>query len=201
MRADRGCARHRWGRAPAPAGPAPRWGPPSAARVALALIDSREGASLPAALARPLVSKFWRMPFEALPQRRKVTRSASSVELLCTATRRSVLGQGRIKQSQTWRTTKQTDRIGRGKRRRRIRAAQTPRPSLSMRQEDWRGRARALEMYVQLQKSPYHSTNKGRLKKSASTSRSSTASLKKRLRSSLLSLVPQVSARPRSSRV
>lgn len=66
MRADRGCARHRWGRAPAP-----RWGPPSAARVALALIDSREGASLPAALARPLVSKFWRMSFEALPQRRK----------------------------------------------------------------------------------------------------------------------------------
>ena len=41
------------------------------ARVALALIDSREGASLPAALARPLVSKFWRMVFEALPQRRK----------------------------------------------------------------------------------------------------------------------------------
>ena len=125
----------------------------------------------------------------------KFTRLPSRANVVCAAVPESALYRRRIQQLQSWRT-KRIARTGRGKRRRRILEDRIPRLLRTMRQEDWQSRARALKMYAQLLPLFGLHTDNTRSRKSGSTSRSSTASPKKRPRSSSLSSAPQVSARP-----
>ena len=68
--------------------------------------------------------------------------------LLTVRTNRVCEEQHRRRQSQTWRTSRQTGRIGRPRRRNRILEGQTRRPSHMRRRADCESRRRALQRYA-----------------------------------------------------
>jgi hypothetical protein len=109
---------------------------------------TRAGTSLPSLLARPLVSKFWWTGRRQLCRNIEThTRHAFPWSPPALLAHKSVCEERHVRQSQTWRT-RQTDRTGKAKRRRRILADQIPKLLHMQRQDDWPSRVRALKMYV-----------------------------------------------------